>query len=314
MTLDDVLRWINVVAGGLAAGVMLTTLVAQIRTVRGLGPAVGRELKLLWDPGIDRIVPPLLIASIVSSALIIAVAHVLGTLATVLTAAGLAAMAGAVAVSVRAGIPLERAMHQLTGERAESDFGPMFERWSRVHALRTALAGAGLCAFAVALIAAPGQRWDAADGVRLLGVLAGAVAAGIQLSGLFGQIPTVRALPEAQGLATKQLADHGVDKIAPWAVSLCPPCGVALLVIGSFSRVAEALVIAGLVAYAAVVLPTMAINVPINLRMRRWSTAAVPAQFTAEHERWVAAHRVRTLAAILGFGCYAAAAIAALYR
>jgi hypothetical protein len=313
VTFDDVLRALNVLAGGLAAGVMLTTLVAQIPTVRALGPAVGREIKLLWDPGIDRVVPPLIVLSVVTAALILGLADVLSTAATVLTAAGMASMIGAAVVSVRVGIPLERAMHELTSERAASDFGPLFARWSRVHRLRTMLAIAGFAAYAVALIAGPGESWDAADGVRLLAMLAAGIAAGIQVSGLFGQIPAVRALPEPQGLATKQIADHAVDNIAPWAVSLCPLAGVALLAIGSFSGTAEALTIAGLAAFAAVVIPTVTINVPINLRMRRWSPEAVPPEFAAEHERWIAAHRVRMVAAIVGFGCYAAAAIAALY-
>jgi len=313
VTFDDVLRGINVLAGGLAAGVMLTTLVAQIPTVRALGPTTGRDIKLCWDPGIDRVVPPLIVLSVVTAAVILGVADVLSSAATVLTAAGIASMIGAAAVSVRVGIPLEKAMHGLSPERAATDFGSLFARWSRVHQLRTMLTIAGFGAYAVALIAGPGESWDAADGVRLAGVLAAGVTAGIQVSGLFGQIPTVKALPEPQALATKQIADHSVDRIAPFAVLLCPLSGIALLLIGSSSSTADALTIAGLAAYAAVVIGTLTINVPINLRMRRWSTADVPPEFAADHKRWIAAHRVRTLAAIIGFACYAAAAIAALY-
>ncbi|MGO9898612.1 MAG: anthrone oxygenase family protein [Solirubrobacteraceae bacterium] len=312
MTFDDVLRAINVLAGGLAAGVMLTTLVGQIPTVRALGPAVAREIKLLWDPGIDRVVPPLLLLSIVTAAVILAAADVLSTAATVLTAAGMASMIGAAAVSVAVGIPLEKAMHAVPPGRAGTEFEPLLARWCRVHELRTTLALAGFGAFAVALIAGPGESWDLADGVRLVGVLAAGGAAGIQVSGLFGQIPAVKALPQPQALATKQIADRHVDHIAPVAVSLCPLCGVALLVIGS-SGTADGLTIAGLVAYAAVVIPTVTINVPINLRMRGWSTEAVPPEFTADHERWVAAHRIRMVASIVGFACYAAAAIAGIY-
>jgi len=313
VTADDVVRVGSVVAGGLAAGVMANTLVGEVPTVRAIGGACGLSVKLAWDPGIERVLVPLLTLSIALGAAVIAVNEVLSTAAAVLSAVGLAAMIGALILSVRVAIPLERAMGKLAPERVQTDFPPLFERWTRTQVLRTGLGVGGFVCWVVALIAGPGGSWDVADGVRVLAIIAAAVAAGIQVSGLYGQIPAVRGVPEPLALVTKQHADHSVDRLAPWAVSLCPPTGIALLVIGSSSRAAEVLTIAALVCCAGLVIPTMVVNVPINLRMRGWSPDAVPPEFAAEHERWVRSHRVRTVASALGLACYVAAAVAALY-
>ena len=57
----------------------------------------------------------------------------------------------------------------------------------------------------------------------------------------------------------------------------------------------------------SVVATTLVFNVPINTDQLTWSVQAPPPDWASVRDRWQLAHAVRTVAALLAFGCLSAA-------
>ncbi|MFD0898837.1 anthrone oxygenase family protein [Actinomadura sediminis] len=69
------------------------------------------------------------------------------------------------------------------------------------------------------------------------------------------------------------------------------------------------LVVAAFVLLVAAFLTSVTVNLPINSDQLDWSVQAPPPDWDGERDRWQVAHVVRTTAAVLAFGCLAAAAL-----
>ena len=145
MSVEDVLRFVNVVGSGVVAGGLVIGLVALIPTVRRLAPEAGLAVKRHFDPPLDRLIPPTLVVSVLSAVAILIFADGLPTATVVLTALGIAGSIVLIALSVTLSVPMEHAMRDLPEHGAEGEFTALFERWSSLHAVRTA---AALLAFA----------------------------------------------------------------------------------------------------------------------------------------------------------------------
>jgi hypothetical protein len=83
---------------------------------------------------------------------------------------------------------------------------------------------------------------------------------------------------------------------------------VALLFRGG-SRVGAGLALAGLLLMVAVLVVTLAVEVPLDNRIRTWTVATLPSDWQGLRERWAAFHTLRTF---LALGSVAAAVAAAL--
>jgi uncharacterized membrane protein len=66
---------------------------------------------------------------------------------------------------------------------------------------------------------------------------------------------------------------------------------------------------AAFVLLLSVLVTTIAVNLPINTEQLAWSAAAPPADWARVRDQWQTAHAVRTVAAVLAFGCLVAAAL-----
>jgi uncharacterized membrane protein len=65
----------------------------------------------------------------------------------------------------------------------------------------------------------------------------------------------------------------------------------------------------GLMVVALVV--TLAVNVPIDGEINRWTTSTLPPDWTATRDRWQLYHTVRTFASLGSLGCVVASALCA---
>ncbi|GAA3029775.1 DUF1772 domain-containing protein [Streptosporangium longisporum] len=63
-----------------------------------------------------------------------------------------------------------------------------------------------------------------------------------------------------------------------------------------------------LILLTAVLVTTITVNMPINADQLTWDVETPPADWTTARDRWQIAHAVRTVAAVLAFGCLAVAA------
>lgn len=54
---------------------------------------------------------------------------------------------------------------------------------------------------------------------------------------------------------------------------------------------------------------TLAVNVPIDRQIQRWTVATVPVDWPAIRDRWETYHVLRTFASLVGFACACVAAV-----
>jgi len=54
---------------------------------------------------------------------------------------------------------------------------------------------------------------------------------------------------------------------------------------------------------------TLAVNVPIDNDISRWTPSSLPADWTATRDRWEAYHTIRTFASVAALGCAVASAL-----
>jgi uncharacterized membrane protein len=85
---------------------------------------------------------------------------------------------------------------------------------------------------------------------------------------------------------------------------------VLLVVLFRQKRVAALyLAAASLVLMVAALVVTLAVNVPIDNEINRWTTTNLPADWTATRERWQLFHTIRTFASVAGLACAIASAL-----
>jgi uncharacterized membrane protein len=69
------------------------------------------------------------------------------------------------------------------------------------------------------------------------------------------------------------------------------------------------LTLAGLVMYVVALVITLAVEVPIDNRIRAWTISALPPDWHQLRDRWASFHVVRTWASIVGLALLVAAAV-----
>ena len=66
--------------------------------------------------------------------------------------------------------------------------------------------------------------------------------------------------------------------------------------------------LAGLVLHLAQMTTTLAINVPINIAVGKWSPTSPPVEWERMRERWATFHIVRTVLSLAALLCFIASA------
>jgi uncharacterized membrane protein len=86
---------------------------------------------------------------------------------------------------------------------------------------------------------------------------------------------------------------------------------VLLIIVLSRQRPASAfyLAIASCALMSAALVITLAVNVPIDVEINRWTVDTLPADWTDTRDRWELFHTLRTFAAIGAFACAVASAL-----
>lgn len=148
----DSLRVVNLVAAGLAAGILVVVLVAVIPLVRGLPPAVGLLIHQRFDPLVDRVNPPAVALSALSALLILLLDRTLTAPAAALTALGLLGSLGVAVTSLGFNMRINRLVRSWSADAVPDAWAAVRARWNRGHAVRTAAGLLALCCQAVAVV------------------------------------------------------------------------------------------------------------------------------------------------------------------
>ena len=153
MTFDDVLRFINLLAAGLQAGILVAVIAAVMPAMLSLPDGTALRFKQTFDPLVDRVNPGAVMVALVTGILILIVADDLTTTAKVFTVIGIIGMAGVAATSLGINMPINRQMAKWSLDAPPDEFRPLIERWQKSHAVRTLSGLTGFVGFLIGVIA-----------------------------------------------------------------------------------------------------------------------------------------------------------------
>jgi uncharacterized membrane protein len=152
MAFEDSMRAITIIASGLAAGLLVTVLFVLTPLERSvLDRRVALKVKNAQDPLIDRVNPPLVIASAIAGILLLALGDGLSDAAIALTIVGLVGVLGIAVLSFGFNFPLNRTMYAMP-EEPPPEFEEVLARWTRFHVGRTVLGVTGVVAYTIAAL------------------------------------------------------------------------------------------------------------------------------------------------------------------
>jgi uncharacterized membrane protein len=153
MSVDDVLRFVTLVASGVTAGILVVVLVAVMPAMLALPDAMALRYKQKLDPLVDRVNPPAVMAATLTGVLVLVLAHHLPTTAVVATAIGVAGSLGVAVISMRFNMRINRRMADWSSGSPPTEFRRLMARWSGFHRLRTLAGLAAFFAYVVAVLA-----------------------------------------------------------------------------------------------------------------------------------------------------------------
>ncbi|HEV8571196.1 MAG TPA: anthrone oxygenase family protein [Actinoplanes sp.] len=147
--------------------------------------------------------------------------------------------------------------------------------------------------------------------VRLLSLLTGGVFAGFLVTVLVVE-STLRSFDATGYIEVRQVELAHLDDLA--SATLIPTLiGAAILVAFAARTRGRAfwLTLTPVLLLVVVLATSLLVNVPINHDQLTWNVQAPPADWASVRDRWQIAHAVRTVGALLAFGCLSVAAIGA---
>jgi hypothetical protein len=99
--------------------------------------------------------------------------------------------------------------------------------------------------------------------------------------------------------------------VMPWLMGVALTAGsLVLLLLRPRIPVTFALTLAAVLCTAIIITTTLLVNVPINAdMMTNWSASAPPTNWAQVRDRWNLFHAIRTVLALVAFGCHLSAAI-----
>jgi uncharacterized membrane protein len=142
---------------------------------------------------------------------------------------------------------------------------------------------------------------------RVASLLFGGLFAGFLVTVLVLE-STLRGVDAAVYVQVRQVELDRLDALA--SVTLIPALLAAAVLVASAARNRRRVLwpVLAFVLLLSVVATTLVFNVPINTDQLTWNVQAPPADWADVRDRWQLAHAVRTVAAVLAFGCLGAAA------
>jgi uncharacterized membrane protein len=144
--------------------------------------------------------------------------------------------------------------------------------------------------------------------VRVVGLLFGGLFAGFLITVAVIE-STLRSFDAAVYTQVRQVELVRLDDLA--SATLIPTLitTTVLVAIGARTRGRVFwLTLTALVLLVTVLVTTLIVNLPINADQLSWSVPAPPADWATVRDRWQVAHGLRTVAAMLAFGCLSLAA------
>lgn len=135
--MEEILRFLNVFAAAISAGILFAVLVGVVPTVRSLSAKAGHAFHLQFDHRVD-LYNPLLVVLAIGTAIAALVLDRDSAAATALTVAGIAGSACLGVVSVLACMPINREVGRWSNEAVDDgEWRRLRARWNRFHLIRT---------------------------------------------------------------------------------------------------------------------------------------------------------------------------------
>jgi len=138
-------------------------------------------------------------------------------------------------------------------------------------------------------------RWDLFASTLLCGLISGQMLA-IGIANW-----AARGLPETSWTLRFQTENNLFTKTMPPSL-IVPTIGVVVALFCVKGR-AFAFMVASAFFIGAVLVVTIAYNVPINNQVSAWTAGSAPPTWRAIRDRWWKYHSIRTVAGVIAFGC-----------
>jgi Domain of unknown function (DUF1772) len=149
-----------------------------------------------------------------------------------------------------------------------------------------------------------------ANGLVFTAVVASGIAAGGMLVFLVGILPIREQMGALPFVQFHQLSSPLIDRVIPPGIVVSAVTALGAVLVGGLGRSAVAALLIGASGSAVVIAISLAVNFPINKRVRSFALDAVPPEHRELFLRWHRFHAIRTPFALAAFGAYVAAALA----
>jgi len=147
---EDVLRFINLLCSGVAAGILIVVAIAVMPALMTFPPSTVVRFKAKFDPLVDRINPPFILLSMITGVLLLFIGDPTST-QVIFTIIGIVGSIGVAATSMGVNMRINRTMATWDADNPPAEFHGQITRWIGVHRIRTL---SGVLAFVCYLVAA----------------------------------------------------------------------------------------------------------------------------------------------------------------
>ena len=164
-----------------------------------------------------------------------------------------------------------------------------------------------------AVLSGPGPRNPRPEGgivmkiVLFVSLLLAGTAAGLQVAVLIVQT-TLRSFDASVYTQVRQVELAKLDDLAAHPVPSLIAVSLLVIFAGRSRGRTFWLALTALILLAAVLATSLLVNDPINAQQLTWNVQTPPADWASVRDRWQIAHAVRTVAALVAFGCLGVAA------
>jgi hypothetical protein len=147
------------------------------------------------------------------------------------------------------------------------------------------------------------------DALVFVAVIASGLAAGGMLIFLVGILPIRERMGAVSFVQFHQLSSPLIDRVIPPGIVVSALAAVGALA-GGKSGAAVLPLVVGILSSVAVITISLAVNFPINTRVKSFALDAVPDEQRELFQKWHRFHAIRTPIALAAFGAYVVAALA----
>lgn len=147
------------------------------------------------------------------------------------------------------------------------------------------------------------------DALLFVAVIASGIAAGGMFVFLVGILPVREQLGAVPFVHFHQLSSPLIDRVIPPGIVLSMLAAAGALLVGGLAHTAVVALLVGAVASLVVMAISLAVNFPINTRVKSFSLDAVPPEQRELFQRWHRFHAIRTPIGLAAFVAYVVAAL-----